>query len=71
MQSYRLMSELQIAEDGRYLGGDIPFGYSLWGDRLIEVPAELDAAVSAIRLVNRASSSTRSPWLCAATTAWS
>jgi hypothetical protein len=53
VQSYRLMSELQIAEDGRYLGGDIPFGYSLWGDRLIEVPAELDAAVSAIRLVKQ------------------
>jgi len=47
------MSELQIAEDGRYLGGDIPFGYSLWGDRLIEVPAELDAAVTAIRLVKQ------------------
>ena len=47
------MSELQVDEDGRYLGGEIPFGYSLWGDRLIEVPAELDAAVSAIRLVKQ------------------
>jgi len=28
VQSYRLMSELQIAEDGRYLGGDIPFNNS-------------------------------------------
>ena len=47
------MSELQVDEDGRYLGGDIPFGYALWGDRLIEVPAELDAAVAAIRLVKQ------------------
>lgn len=47
------MSELQVDEDGRYLGGDIPFGYSVWGDRLVEVPAELDAAVTAIRLVKQ------------------
>jgi hypothetical protein len=47
------MSELQVDEDGRYLGGEIPFGYSLWGDRLVEVPAELDAAVTAIRMVKR------------------
>jgi hypothetical protein len=47
------MSELQIAEDGRYLGGDVPFGYALWGDRLVEVPAELDACVTAIRLVKQ------------------
>jgi hypothetical protein len=47
------MSELQIAEDGRYLAGDIPFGYALWGDRLVEVPAELDACVTAIRLVKQ------------------
>ena len=47
------MSELQIAEDGRYLGGDIPFGYTLWGDRLVEVPAELDACVTAIRMVKQ------------------
>ena len=47
------MSELQVDDHGRYLGGEIPFGYSLWGDRLIEVPAELDAAVSAIRLVKQ------------------
>ena len=47
------MSELKVDDDGRYLDGDIPFGYALWGDRLIEVPAELDAAVSAIRLVKQ------------------
>jgi len=47
------MTELQVDEDGRYLGGEIPFGYALWGDRLIEVPAELDAAVAAIRLVKQ------------------
>jgi hypothetical protein len=47
------MSELQVAEDGTYLGGDIPFGYTLWGDRLVDVPAELDACVTAIRLVKQ------------------
>ena len=47
------MDELQVAEDGRYLDGDIPFGYTLWGDRLVEVPAELDACVTAIRLVKQ------------------
>jgi hypothetical protein len=47
------MSELRVAEDGRYLEGDIPFGYTLWGDRLVEVPAELDACVTAIRLVKQ------------------
>lgn len=47
------MSELQVAEDGRYLGGDVPFGYALWGDRLVEVPAELDGCVTAIRLVKQ------------------
>jgi len=47
------VSELRIDEDGRYLGGEVPFGYTLWGDRLIEVPAELDAAVTAIRLVKQ------------------
>jgi hypothetical protein len=47
------MSELQVSEDGRYLGGDVPFGYTVWGDRLVEVPAELDAAVTAIRLVKQ------------------
>ena len=45
------MNELQIKEDGRYAGGDVPFGYTLWGDRLVEVPRELDACVTAIRLV--------------------
>jgi hypothetical protein len=43
------MNELKVAEDGTYLGGDVPFGYTLWGDRLVEVPAELDACVTAIR----------------------
>ena len=47
------MAELQVAEDGRYLDGDIPFGYTLWGDRLVEVPAELDACVTVIRLVKQ------------------
>jgi hypothetical protein len=47
------MAELQVAEDGRYLDGNIPFGYTLWGDRLVEVPAELDACVTAIRLVKQ------------------
>jgi hypothetical protein len=47
------MSELQIANDGRYIAGDIPFGYRLWGDRLVEVTEELDACVTAIRLVKQ------------------
>ena len=47
------MSELKVAEDGRYLGGDVPFGYALWGERLVEIPAELDACVTAIRLVKQ------------------
>ena len=47
------MSEVQVAEDGSYLSGDVPFGYTLWGDRLVEVPAELDACVTAIRLVKQ------------------
>jgi hypothetical protein len=47
------MSELEIDEDGRYLRGEVPFGYAVWGDRLVEVPAELDAAVTAIRLVKQ------------------
>jgi hypothetical protein len=47
------MNELQVTEDGRYVGGDVPFGYALWGDRLVEVPAELDACVTAIRMVKQ------------------
>lgn len=47
------MSELEVAEDGRYLSGEVPFGYTLWGDRLVEIPAELDACVTAIRLVRQ------------------
>jgi hypothetical protein len=45
------MRELEVTEDGRYVGGDVPFGYTLWGDRLVEVPAELDACVTMIRMV--------------------
>lgn len=47
------MSELKITEDGRYVSGEVPFGYTLWGDRLAELPAELDACVTAIRLVKQ------------------
>jgi hypothetical protein len=47
------MNELQVTEDGRYMSGDVPFGYALWGDRLVEVPAELDACVTAIRMVKQ------------------
>ena len=47
------MAELKIADDGSYLEGDVPFGYALWGDRLVEVPAELDACVAAIRMVKQ------------------
>ena len=47
------MSELQITEDGRYVSGEVPFGYVLWGDRLVEVPQELDACVTAIRMVKQ------------------
>ena len=47
------MNELQVTEDGRYVSGDVPFGYALWGDRLVEVPAELDACVTAIRMVKQ------------------
>ena len=47
------MAELEVAEDGRYVGGDVPFGYALWGERLVEVPAELDACVTAIRMVKQ------------------
>ena len=47
------MSALQITEDGRYVSGDVPFGYALWGDRLVEVPQELDACVTAIRMVKQ------------------
>ncbi len=44
------MSDLQVGPDGRYLGGDVPFGYAVWGDYLVEVPAELDACVTMIRM---------------------
>jgi hypothetical protein len=47
------MNELEVTEDGRYVGGDIPFGYTLWGERLVEVPRELDACVTAISLVKQ------------------
>ena len=51
--TWSAMNELQVTEDGRYLSGDVPFGYALWGDRLVEVPAELDACVTAIRMVKQ------------------
>ncbi len=47
------MSELDIDPDGRYHGGDIPFGYALWGDFLVEVPAELDGCVTMIRMTRQ------------------
>ena len=47
------MAELQVTEDGRYAGGDVPFGYLLWGERLVEVPEELDACVTAIRMIKQ------------------
>jgi hypothetical protein len=47
------VNELQVTQDGRYVSGDVPFGYTLWGDRLVEVPAELDACVTAIRMVKQ------------------
>jgi hypothetical protein len=47
------MSTLEVTEDGRYISGDIPFGYTLWGDRLVEIPDELDACVTAIRMVKQ------------------
>ena len=47
------MSALEVTEDGRYVSGDVPFGYTLWGDRLVEVPAELDACVTAIRMAKQ------------------
>jgi hypothetical protein len=47
------MNELNIAEDGTYISGDIPFGYTLWGEHLVEVPAELDACVTAIKSVKQ------------------
>ena len=47
------MNELEVTEDGRYVRGDVPFGYTLWGDRLVEVPAENDAGVTAIRMVRQ------------------
>jgi hypothetical protein len=47
------MKELQLTEDGCYVGGDVPFGYALWGERLVEIPEELDACVTAIRMVKQ------------------
>ena len=47
------MCDLNLAEDGTYISGNIPFGYTLWGDRLVEVPAELDACVTAIKSVKQ------------------
>lgn len=47
------MAELQVAPDGRYLGGPVPFGYAVWGDYLVEVPAELDACITMISLTRQ------------------
>lgn len=47
------MTVLEIDPAGRYLGGDIPFGYALWGDFLVEVPAELDACVTMILMTRQ------------------
>ena len=47
------MNELQLTEDGRYADGDVPFGYRLWGERLVENPEELDACVTAIGMVKQ------------------
>jgi hypothetical protein len=47
------LTTLEIDSDGRYLGGDIPFGYALWGDFLVEVPAELDACVTIILMTRQ------------------
>jgi hypothetical protein len=44
------MPDFDIAPDGRYLGGDVPYGYALWGEFLVEVPAALDACVTMIRM---------------------
>jgi hypothetical protein len=45
-----IAAALQVSGDGRYLGGAVPFGYALWGNRLAEVPRELDACVTMIRM---------------------
>jgi len=47
------MNELHVTEDGRYVSGDVPYGYALWGERLVEIPEELEACVTAIRLVKQ------------------
>ena len=47
------MSDIEVGPDGRYLGGEVPYGYALWGDYLVEVPAELDACVTMIRLTRQ------------------
>lgn len=47
------MTTLDVDPDGRYRGGPVPFGYTLWGDRLVELPAELDACVTMIALTRQ------------------
>jgi hypothetical protein len=42
--------EFQVSGDGHYLDGAVLFGYELWGNRLVEVPKELDACVTIIRM---------------------
>ncbi len=48
-----MSEEFEVTEDGCYVSGPVPFGYTLWGDRLVEVPAELDACVSMIRMTRQ------------------
>ena len=49
-----MSADLEVTEDGRYVSGPVPYGYALWGDRLVEVPAELDACVTMIRMTQKA-----------------
>lgn len=48
-----MSEELHVVEDGRYVSGPVPYGYAVWGDRLVEVPAELDACVTMIRMTRQ------------------
>jgi hypothetical protein len=44
--------ELPVSGDGHYLDGAVLFGYALWGNRPAEVPKELDACVTIIRMTS-------------------
>lgn len=48
-----MTAEFQVDEDGRYISGPVPFGYALWGDRLVEVPRELDACITMIKMTRK------------------